>query len=874
MCDEKLFRNGFLIVILLSCSMLSVPSARSWVYQDGAPEDARFEMFGPRADRLLIKLYENENAEWAALAKGEIDMADTSLSRTYHDLFTGNETNPDTGLPYNETINVVDYGPEFNYFILDMNNAGNEFLGNPPDPTWPNPVYPNPTSVKAMRQAVAHLCNRSWFDTIIGEELYVPIYTIIPPCQGYDHPEIRPGGVLEDITYPYSREEAEALLDAGGFPVNASTGWRFWDRNSNGVEESDEYLELKFYIRSDHPLRNDFGTLLADELNATHVRVNRIYASSGTCYVEVVVNRDFHLYTAGWSVGVEPDHLYSIYCGWYPWFPNPGNYLGIIDPEFCGAAEGILFANSIEEVVLYARIAQERFAEESFCVPLCSLAGSKAMSRFYTGGNAWSPVSPDDGENRYRGQFWEGVVGASAPLPRPPPNAIEEGIDNFWSSLNMHPGNHDRANSENMTIRWGFKTPELKMLNPVYASWLWDWNVLNLIYEPLLKRSPNNITEFIPWLSEDYRVGTYIHPTLGLCTKVKFTIRPDVFWSDGTPLTVADVHFTFVELKQILQSRGLANPWWWWSNVADVLDFEILDPYNFEILYGVCTVWVLGWLCDVPILPKHVWKPIAETGSVEDFAPDPDMIGSGPWRLQEYIDTSHVLLVANTPDSTVQTNLLGSTAITSPRGYHRYNPISAEVKVNGTSNAKIDYYSEANRLDYTLHNLHINRSITVDILLTYPDGTSHSESGVLMSASGSWVHSWTGEIKGLKTTSIEVNITSPTEFQGHYSWRRVFYGTLITHSGSFGWVPYYVPGLDICGSTFYDDIGLPGYLYKSQLLTPDIRCDVKDLAMSAKAFGSYPGHERWGMGIADVNNDYKIDIRDIASICKHFGWIG
>jgi len=45
------------------------------------------------------------------------------------------------------------------------------------------------------------------------------------------------------------------------------------------------------------------------------------------------------------------------------------------------------------------------------------------------------------------------------------------------------------------------------------------------------------------------------------------------------------------------------------------------------------------------------------------------------------------------------------------------------------------------------------------------------------------------------------------------------------------------------------------------------------VGLAAAAFGSYPGHERWNT-VADLNGDYNIDILDVASIAKLFGWIG
>lgn len=50
----------------------------------------------------------------------------------------------------------------------------------------------------------------------------------------------------------------------------------------------------------------------------------------------------------------------------------------------------------------------------------------------------------------------------------------------------------------------------------------------------------------------------------------------------------------------------------------------------------------------------------------------------------------------------------------------------------------------------------------------------------------------------------------------------------------------------------------------------DGRVDGNDVAMVAKAFGSYPGHPRWDP-IADLNVDNKVDSLDIAIVAKNFG---
>jgi len=50
----------------------------------------------------------------------------------------------------------------------------------------------------------------------------------------------------------------------------------------------------------------------------------------------------------------------------------------------------------------------------------------------------------------------------------------------------------------------------------------------------------------------------------------------------------------------------------------------------------------------------------------------------------------------------------------------------------------------------------------------------------------------------------------------------------------------------------------------------DGKVDIKDIAIAAMAFGSYPGHTRWNP-MADENEDARIDVKDIALVAKNFG---
>jgi len=923
-------KNTFLLVVILLSLALTVFPTSSWVYQDGTPSDNKFERFGPRADRLRIDLFANDNAVFEQIANGTIDVAEPELDKEWYDLFTSNEINPYTGLPYNETINVISCGSSYYFFMLDINNNGNEYLGNPPDPSYPNPVYPNPCSVVSFRQALWHLVDRTILNTFL-----LPIYVPLPPSVWpYSTPN----------PYPYDPAAAEDLLEADGFPINPDTGWRYWDRNGNGQEDPDEYLELKFFIRSDHPTRKQFGDWYATQLELVKIRVNAVYGTISAAWVQVMNEKDYHLYTGAYYAD-SISFLYTFHSSnyWHPGFCP--NHNGIMDPEYDYYVELMMSAPTLELAEYYASLAIEVFLNKSFKVPLWSWMLWKAMNRVYTGGNQWKPVTPDDGENAYRGIYWQGVVSQPGHC-----------IDNFFTFLNMHPTDYEYGDCENMTIRYGVPFSNVQSLNPIYASSPPDWLVLNLIYDRMIRQNPYNTTEWMLWMVKNYTVGTYMHPIYGECTKISFTLRTDIYWSDGTPLTVADIHYTFVEMKHDLEAAGHPPPWWI-SNVENILSFSILDPYNFEILFDSLSIFFLESIGKQIILPKHVWKAIicgpdgipgtGDDGDPTTFAPDPNLIGSGPWRLKEYVENSHVVLVANKRCQTIQTNLPGSEPIHSPFGYFRYYPLNENIHVtsqgyeyrhkfplNFTADFTVsmenmirehEIFENASSLDLSRplgswwHKAWPTPCLTIGLSVWIDDGDGQLSPGDIIALgpplewdywyyiTAMWVTptepvTWFIEVIRIiiaeKTLIIdglseepEIIYLKPAipheqlriggfkaglhfmELQGHMlepdkdTW--LLRCTWVNYTFPF-WVTIKE---DICGSTLYDDLGYPDYPYKQQLQSPDAKVDIFDVAKAARAFGSYPGHERW-CAVCDINGDYNIDILDIASIAAKFGWVG
>ena len=65
-------------------------------------------------------------------------------------------------------------------------------------------------------------------------------------------------------------------------------------------------------------------------------------------------------------------------------------------------------------------------------------------------------------------------------------------------------------------------------------------------------------------------------------------------------------------------------------------------------------------------------------------------------------------------------------------------------------------------------------------------------------------------------------------------------------------------------------VAMIGDLTGATPFVPDGKCDIRDISLVAKAFGTIPGMPEWNAN-CDVNNDGKVNIVDISIVAKHFG---
>jgi ABC-type transport system substrate-binding protein len=833
-----------IVIGFLMLAMLVTP-AFAWYYNEGStptnpsvpPSDTNYEAFGPRCDRLLIKLYTTPEAEWDALmaTPQEIDITDWPLTQARYDLL---KVPPEI----NRT-NLVSVGGEFGIRNLDLNCNPNPYLGAPQNPAYPNPEANlanadpsddhNPTSDVNFRRAVISCIDRDYYvSTIIGPLSGVALWCALPPATGSQYYN----ATWFQTLLPYSLTNAAAFLTAGGFKINPITSKIYWDINANDAEDPDEYVNLKFVIRSDDAIRLACGTDIANKLELLGIRVNRMTMDITGARAQWMAAKDAHLYTAGWSLGIYPDSIVL----WqgdagvgvgnsYYWHPGTCYDTGYAnDLEFNVASHKVEIAGTYAEAEENMAICNRRMAEAALNGPMFVYSAVEAAARTYVGGTT--------GETAYVGSYWNGTV-----------MVVGYGLDSYFGFLNMHPQDYERP--ADGTIRYGMKTADIRSFNSIYAEWVWDNNILSLTYDYVVDSNPYALAINMPSMCANYSVGSYIHPTLGNCTKVTYTLRPDMYWSDGEPITLKDVYFTLIELPKILKSRGYPNPWWQ-SAIKEILSFTQLDPYNYEVLIDVYSIWAFGLSgAGVRILPEHIWRTIATTGDPSLASPDPNMVSSGPWRIRDYVSSGYVELVANTPGRTVTTPFAGSTPTTNPYGYFRWSPIRKTVQITPAS--------WANKVDKGIYDITVKMfnelyddTVTLDktVTITYPNSTVEviASDALSIASRATDTETFTRALPyGLTVVSVSYTITAP-------SWCAGVTGDPV--------VPFWV--------TIKEDIGGSTYL---GVTAPDIKVDGKDISIASKAFGTKPGDARWS-SVADVSGDYRVDGKDIGRLARMFGW--
>jgi peptide/nickel transport system substrate-binding protein len=151
--------------------------------------------------------------------------------------------------------------------------------------------------------------------------------------------------------------------------------------------------------------------------------------------------------------------------------------------------------------------------------------------------------------------------------------------------------------------------------NP-YNPAVWGESV-GFVYEPLVFVDSLENGKTTPWLASSFAWGDSNRV-------LTFTIRKGVKWSDGSPMTAADVVFTFDLLK--------ANPALDLNAVWTVLKSVTQSGDNVVLTFKSTAVPYFYYVADqIDVLPQHIWASIKDPVTYADASP----VGTGPYTVSQ-----------------------------------------------------------------------------------------------------------------------------------------------------------------------------------------------------------------------------------------------
>jgi peptide/nickel transport system substrate-binding protein len=170
----------------------------------------------------------------------------------------------------------------------------------------------------------------------------------------------------------------------------------------------------------------------------------------------------------------------------------------------------------------------------------------------------------------------------------------------------------------------GSKGKSVTISNAQGTTWTCGFNPFNsdvnflsagTVYEQLTFVNGLKSGQTTDWLASSYKWSN-ANKTL------TFTIRKGLKWTDGKPLTAADVLFTFNLIKKFPALDLNAS----WSVLKSVTQSGNQIVFQFK----TAAVPYFYYIADqTPIVPQHIWSTIANPVTYKD----PHPVGSGPFKM-------------------------------------------------------------------------------------------------------------------------------------------------------------------------------------------------------------------------------------------------
>jgi|GEM_PF-171115 len=204
-----------------------------------------------------------------------------------------------------------------------------------------------------------------------------------------------------------------------------------------------------------------------------------------------------------------------------------------------------------------------------------------------------------------------------------------EGLGSAWNVMGIEPTGQDKV------LRVG-STYAVPSINPMAVRRTQGYRVMDLIYDTLFRVDLEG--KAIKWMAEEARVTD---GPQGAKTAVEIKLRSDLKFHDDQPVTAEDVIFT-VEFAKKFKAPDLYN------YVKRVVKAEKTGPLSLTLHLAEPWSGVFHVLLSkMYILPEHIWAKIAETEKEPILWPNPQPVGSGPFKFVSWDKGAQLVLAKN-----------------------------------------------------------------------------------------------------------------------------------------------------------------------------------------------------------------------------------
>lgn len=163
-------------------------------------------------------------------------------------------------------------------------------------------------------------------------------------------------------------------------------------------------------------------------------------------------------------------------------------------------------------------------------------------------------------------------------------------------------------------------------------AWLTEaTNLLELVYSTLIDQDFEG--NYIPDLARSWTTSDD-----GLVWT--FSLAPEAKWSDGEPVTADDVVFS------LLAYRDWGDFGYWSSYATYFADVQATDEHTVVVTLSEPIGNMESQVLFCYILPKHIWGEFAGDLDAAVAFPNEAMVGSGPFRLVEFVQDQYYRLEA------------------------------------------------------------------------------------------------------------------------------------------------------------------------------------------------------------------------------------